>query len=499
MKKFYMALAAVSLLASCSKENVEPQPKPQEQDNVEAPIPADTPAGDASNTVRLSFQGDLEPFEIASEGLDGERLQGARTVETSVTHDQPVVGGKAKFINFTMKHEKVNADGKKVVPALMYLYDDQEEIAFWREVEVSEDGKSFSHEIDLNASKGTDNQKRIFKYMLDKKMVGIKMSIIFGYTDTNRRFTNKGAQLVTFANGKTTALPSNFVMLKSEGNPIEYRQGKLDRPNAIRIKDGARIKLKMQGYLLGIRFTNTFPAKMYRMNWTNVQEGPFLEDASGNKLADNDYTHAAYVLRPDAEIGLHFSGSKGTGAERNTLSALYETQIKFNSTLGRFQLEPAFTGPYRNLLNINTPGVTKYEVHNSVYYKVTGIGEDGLLKVPVSTDRQENKLDENEQIVLVYCPIPQDEGTISWKPENTYFYSGGKFGMLYSDLHHSYIGYRYLTGYNAFKKTKQGTEGRVYLPMFKVRPSAETTVNGPVRTEFEMKAYQKRIKNLKPA
>lgn len=27
MKKFYMALAAVCLLASCSKENVEPQPK----------------------------------------------------------------------------------------------------------------------------------------------------------------------------------------------------------------------------------------------------------------------------------------------------------------------------------------------------------------------------------------------------------------------------------------------------------------------------------------
>lgn len=514
MKKFYMALAAIGLLASCSKENVEPQPKPQEQDNVEAPVPADTPAGDASNTVRLSFQGDLEPFEIANEGLNGESLQGARTVETSVGHDQPVVGGKAKFINFKIQASGTNDDGsaKTTAPALMYLYDSEGQVSFWRELNVSEDGKSVSHELDLNVLKAKlgGTQQTNFQRMLNKNMRGVKMSIILGFDKGKLGFTNKGARLVTFGNGKVTQLPSDFVMLKSEGNEIELRQGDdRDRPNELRIKDNKRIKLSMQGYLIGVRFRNSFPEKVYRMGWDNKNADPHHLDANGNRVSRYDRDKFGFAKRPALEINLYLSGGSRMGVPQ-TLSAAYATKLSLDNSAGKIKVEPEYVGTYKNELNVNTPGLEKETSASSTRYKVTNIGTTGMLEIPVDHSRTANKLNEGEQFVLIYCPIPHEFGSIAWKPVSWYFYDGSTFSKQYKGNEYKY--YRVQEKNNVIVKRRdtgdgtgrpswnrqQKADGKVYLPMFEIAPEERSSGLPLAKTDEHVRAYQARLSKLVP-
>ena len=513
MKKFYMALAAIGLLASCSKENVEPQPKPQEQDNVEAPVPADTPAGDASNTVRLSFQGDLEPFEIANEGLNGESLQGARTVETSVDHDQPVVGGKAKFINFKIQASGTNDDGsaKTTAPALMYLYDNEGQVSFWRELNVSEDGKSVSHELDLNVLKAKlgGTQQTNFQRMLDKNMSGVKMSIILGFDKGKLGFTNKGARLVTFGNGKVTQLPSDFVMLKSEGNEVELRQGKdRDRPNELRIKDNKRIKLSMQGYLIGVRFRNSFPEKVYRMGWDSPLAEPHHLGANGQRVPSNDRSKFGFAKRPALEINLYLSGGLRGGVPQ-TLSAAYATKLSLDNS-GKFKVDPEYLDALNKELKVNTPGLKKETSANSIRYKVTNIGPDGMLEIPVDQSRTANKLNEGEQFVLIYCPIPHEFGSIAWKPVSWYFYDGSPFSKQYTGKGYTY--YRLQDKDNVIVKRRdtgdgtgkpswnrqQKADGKVYLPMFEIKPQETPSGTALAKTKENVSAYNARLSKLVP-
>jgi lipoprotein len=109
MKKFYMALAAVCLLASCSKENVEPQPKqPQEaQESIDAVDP-NTPGA-----IRLSLNAEVAPIELAQDNIFGEDGQEARGTELTVSGPN---------LKQAITYKITPGAGGKV-PALLYLYD----------------------------------------------------------------------------------------------------------------------------------------------------------------------------------------------------------------------------------------------------------------------------------------------------------------------------------------------------------------------------------------
>ena len=127
MKKFYMALAAVSLLASCSKENVEPQPKqPQEtQESIDAVDP-NTPGA-----IRLSLSADVAPIELAQDNIFGGDGQEARGTELTVSGPN---------LNQAITY-KITPDAGDKVPALLYLYDNVGGIFVNGSATVIHDGK----------------------------------------------------------------------------------------------------------------------------------------------------------------------------------------------------------------------------------------------------------------------------------------------------------------------------------------------------------------------
>ena len=183
MKKFYMALAAISLLASCSKENVEPQPKqPQEaQESIDAVDP-NTPGA-----TRLSLSADVAPIELAQDNIFEGDGQEARGTELTVSGPNP---NQAITYKITP-----GADGK--VPVLLYLYDNVGGIFVnGASATVIKDGKgvnlSLGMLLDPKVAKGGT-----LKRLADKKMKGTKLSIMIGHEVEGPKyfFTNKGRVL----------------------------------------------------------------------------------------------------------------------------------------------------------------------------------------------------------------------------------------------------------------------------------------------------------------
>lgn len=209
MKKFYMALAAVSLLASCSKENVEPQPKqPQEaQESIDAVDP-NTPGA-----IRLSLSADVAPIELAQDNIFGGDGQEARGTELTVSGPN---------LNKAITY-KITPDAGDKVPALLYLYDNVGGISINGSATVVNDGKGVNLSLGMLldpkvATGGT------LKRLADKKMKGTKLSIMIGHEVNGSKyfFTNKGAQKITYKPGEKTTLGNNFLLLKATGLELEY-------------------------------------------------------------------------------------------------------------------------------------------------------------------------------------------------------------------------------------------------------------------------------------
>ena len=445
MKKFYMALAAVSLLASCSKENVEPQPKqPQEtQESIDAVDP-NTPGA-----IRLSLSADVAPIELAQDNIFGGDGQEARGTELTV-------GGPDLNKAITYKITP-DADGK--VPALLYLYDNQGGIPINTKATVASDGRGISLSLgmllDPKVAKGGT-----LKRLADKNMKGTKLSIMIGHENGQKPgeyvFTNKGAKKITYKPGEKTTLSNNFLLLKATGLELDYNEA----TKTIAVK-GGKVSLQMQGYLVAARFANKFPSKMLHHRWDKISESPYGVNAQGKRVTG--YAQMAEVDRPPLGVTLTVDNLSGT----------YQTLIKPTHT--RFEVgEDIANAQYQD------PNILNKRTMTTGFRKVQGAGHGfrerenfldaytiGEAEIPVrSIDA--TKFYDGEQFFLLYCPNPFDRGSIAYRSLMKLYYDGSPFATRHTQNSQGYAFCYLKNKNNSFRKTKDATGNKYYYVTFPI-------------------------------
>ena len=444
MKKFYMALAAVCLLASCSKENVEPQPKqPQAaQESIDAVDP-NTPGA-----IRLSLSADVAPIELAQDNIFGGDGQEARGTELTVSGPN---------LNKAITY-KITPDAGDKVPALLYLYDNVGGISVNGFATVIHDGKgvnlSLGMLLDPKVAKGGT-----LKRLADKKMKDTKLSIMIGHEvkDSKYFFTNKGAQKITYKPGKKTTLSNNFLLLKATGLELEYDADK----DMISVK-GGKVSLQMQGYLVVARFQNKFPSKMLHHRWDKISGDPYGVNAQGQRVTG--YADMAEVNRPPLGVTLSVDNLSGT----------YQTTIEHANALNRFKVGEDFDNTsYQdpNILNKRTmttgfkkaikPGFRERENFLDAY----AIGE---AEIPVGSAKNANQFDNGEQFFLLYCPNPFDRGSIAYRSLMKLYYDGSPFATIHTGNSQGYAFCYLKNRNNSFRKTKDATGNKYYYVTFPI-------------------------------
>lgn len=407
MKKIFMTLAAVGLFFSCSKENAEPQLQPSTQQGQETPaIEAVDP--NTPGAIRLSLDADVEPFAVGSGAFVGEDAQqGARATEA-------IVGGPN--INSAISyHITPEADGK--VPVLMYFYGAEDIIPVNGRATVIKEGKAVSLSLGvlLNSTSGT------LKKFADKKMNGVKLAFIIGHdaqmVNNTAYFTNKGAKLITYKAGQKVTLGGNYIMLKATEIPLKY-----DATSKSVVPTKA-VTLGMQGYLIGARFRNNFPAKMYKYLWDKPSSDPYAADRNGNKYASPKY--AEVIDRPPLDIMFRV----------DNLSATYKTKISYSTSNGEFSVGRDLEQTGANILRQRemTPGFKQGpgKAHGSFerenFLDATSVG---AFYVPTGSAPSDTQFSEGEQFVIVYCPNPHDTGSIAYRSPLKLFYDGSPFSQM---------------------------------------------------------------------
>ena len=416
MKKIFMTLAAVGLFFSCSKENAEPQLQPSTQQGQETPaIEAVDP--NTPGAIRLSLDADVEPFVVGSGAFVGEDAgQGARATEA-------VVGGPN--INSAISyHITPEADGK--VPVVLYLYGSEGIVPIGARATVTKEGKgvSLSLGVLLNSTSGT------LKKFADKKMNGVKLAFIIGHdaqwVNNVPYFTNKGARLITYKAGQKVTLGDNYIMLKATEIPLKYDA------TSKSVVPTKPVTLGMQGYLIGARFRNRFPAKMYKYLWDKPSSDPYAVKPNGDRTPSP--TQAAVLDRPPLDIMFRV----------DNLSATYKTNISYNRSNGEFSIGRDQELAAANIIRqrVMSPGFKASAYDRSgrpTQGKTHGSGEHenfldatsaGVFYVPVGSAPSDTQFSEGEQFVIVYCPNPHDRGSIAYRSPKKLFYDGSPFSQM---------------------------------------------------------------------
>lgn len=446
MKKFYMALAAVSLLASCSKENVEPQPKqPQEaQESIDAVDP-NTPGA-----TRLSLNAEVAPIELAQDNIFGGDGQEARGTELTVSGPN---------LNQAITY-KITPDAGDKVPALLYLYDNVGGIFVNGSATVIHDGKGVNLSLGMLLDPANTKKSATLKRLADKKMEGAKLSIIIGHDNGlvggKYVFSNKGAKKITYKPGEKTTLSNNFLLLKATGLELKYDAA----TDMISVK-GGKVSLQMQGYLVAARFANKFPSKMLHHRWDKVSKDPYGVNAQGQP--ERGYAKMAEVNRPPLGVTLTVDNLSGT----------YQTTIQYANNLNRFKIgedvdNTDHQDPNVLLKRTMTPGFKVAPKHGfrerENFLDAYAIGE---AEIPVGSAKNANQFDEGEQFFLLYCPNPFDRGSVAYRSLMKLYYDGSPF----STRHTGNGGYAFCylkNKNNSFRKTKDATGNKYYYVTFPI-------------------------------
>ncbi|WP_299320903.1 hypothetical protein [uncultured Porphyromonas sp.] len=411
MKKIFMTLAAVGLFFSCSKENAEPQLQPSTQQEQEAALQVVDP--NTPGAVRLSLDADVEPFAIGSGAFVGEDAkQGARATEA-------IVGGPD--INSAISYH-ITPEGDGKVPVLLYLYGSEGVAKTNVRATVTKNGKA----VRLTLGMLLDSKSEPMKSFAAKKMEGVKLAFIIGH-DGDATFTNKGAQLITYKAGQKVTLGGNYIMLKATDIPLKYDAASKT------IAPTKAVTLGMQGYLIGARFRNRFPEKMYKYLWDKLSSDPYATGPTGKeKYASPKF--AQVIDRPPLDIMFRV----------DNLSATYQTKISYSTSSGEFSVgrDQELAGPNIIRQRVMSPGfkASAYDKNGRPFGGKTHGNDErenfldatsaGVFYVPVGSAPSDTQFSEGEQFVIVYCPNPYDRGSIAYRSPKKLFYDGSPFSQM---------------------------------------------------------------------
>lgn len=472
MKKLFVLLAVIGILASCSKE----APVLPATDKVQGTTSAHSGNKADRITIGMDMSGVLEEVEQVIGSLDAP--QEARGISTPIN----TAAKGTRLIDYKPEFKE------KVLHALGIIYDKKTGAMVDVIMHFKSNGNNgliFRGKVELTDDAPT--AKAAWEALEASKMQDAYISIYIGVdgtgTQLKHQFTNKGAFLIK--NGDDgDKLPKNFVVLKSLENKLDWEEGS-EYP--VIIKDRKIAKFSLQGYLLGIRFRNAFPKQMVKHTWRDWR-APILP-ATPYKLLD----------RPDLQLKLRVRG----------LSVTTSSDIHYDPTKGAV----VFTKT-----SVPTTGFTSYGGGYSAVSLQTldnqgkPILKSDVISVPADPSREKNSLSANEEFILLYCPIPLDQGEIAFEAVDDLFYDGSDFSTYKANPSAPKRYYNLNKINNVITKVKgQGTAGpaarramptdnKIFLQMFDIDPGAGDVSASPFATSRARVYidYSQRLRELFP-
>lgn len=438
MRKLVILVAAVGLLASCSKETPVAPATPKVQEQQEAPV---TLTGEEAGEgqIRLSLTMELDDFESVAGGFDDS--QEPRAVKPTI--NTGAAGNK--LVNL-----RAYADpGSDRINGMLYVYHTitGKVVAFNAPFRIYNDGKSIGYDGLVSGFTPGSTYEKNFKEMAAKKMSNCYVTAVIGNNPGSLNFSNKGPFVINNWDDNVT-LPDNFVMLKSESNPIGWRNDKGGKVHEITVKNNGRMKLRMMGYLMMLRIHNGFPQYVTRMNPTTAGKNiPIYVDGAGKRYR---------MQRPPLVVNLDLNP---------TLSAAQDQQLTFviEAGEGRMVMKPGainetyFTGKFRD-------GST-YRFMQTKQSIQLPVGRPAPGAVPAKGD----------VVVAMYFPQADDFGAIgySYYPN---FYDGSAFtlndpqGLYYTIKANNKLEKSRPSRFGSSTVYSKSLENKVYYPVIMVEP-----------------------------
>ena len=421
-------------------------PKAQDQ---EAPVTLSDGGADGEEGIRLSLRLDVENFEEVAGGFDA--TQQARAV---IPHINTGAANK-KLIDLRAYVDGVGP-AKDRLMGMIYLYNKGGEVVpFNAPFRVYNDGKSIGYDGLVSGFDANGDYKKYFAAMVKRKMQDCYVSVIIGNDPWSLNFTNKGPHIISSWDDGVT-LPGNFVMLKSEANPLWWRDNKNGKVHEISTLNNTRMKLRMMGYLMMLRIRNTFPQYIER----------------------TDRGKRERALRPPMWTRLDLSP---------TLSAAQEQQLSYDNNSGtRFYMAPKvvdethFTGKNKKSYIGQPPRYGYME------YKQT-------LMVPVSTTPRGELPAKGDYVVAMYFPQADDYGSVAIRREYPFFYDGSVYSLApgssyqtLGDFDNKLEKFRPKVG--SKERYKKALNNRVYYPIIEISPKSVSSPV-PVKNSWEASQY----------
>lgn len=427
----------MGLLASCSKETPVAPATPKVQEQQEAPV---TLTGEEAGEgqIRLSLTMELDDFESVAGGFDA--TQEPRAVKPTIN-----TGGGNKLVNL-----RAYADPKSDrIMGMLYVYDaiTKKTVAFNAPFRIYNDGKSIGYDGLVSGFVAGSTYEKNFKEMAAKKMSNCYVTAIIGNNPGSLNFSNKGPFVINNWDDNVT-LPDNFVMLKSESNPIGWRNDKGGKVHEITVKNNGRMKLRMMGYLMMLRIHNGFPQYVTRMKPTQpTQNIPIYVDGAGKRYR---------MQRPPLVVHLELNP---------TLSAAQDQQLTFvlDKGEGRMIMTPGainetyFEGKYRD-------GST-YRFMRTKQSIQLPVGRPAPGAVPAKGD----------VVVAMYFPQADDFGAIGYYNYPN-FYDGSAFtlndpqGVYYTIKANNKLEKSKPSRFGSTTVYSKSLENKVYYPVIMVEP-----------------------------
>lgn len=472
MKKLIVLLAAVGLFASCSKE--EPiAPATQNSQGQEAPVQL-TGQEAGEGQIRLSLEMEVDNFDQIAGGF--EEGQKARAVIPQVN----TAGANGQLIDL---RAYVDEKSDRLM-GMLYVYDTEtgDYVAFNAPFRVYNDGKAIGYDGLVSGFTPGSESRKAFDRMVAKEMRSCYVTAVIGNDPGSLTFTNKGPHVIQSWDDKVQ-LPANFVMLKSQANPLAWSKTKGGKVHEISLPNNGRMKLSMIGYLMMLRVQNEFPQYVVRLNAThNATNLAPYRDANG-KLNR--------VERPPFMASLDLS---------TTLSAARDPKLAFQPDRGGILVQQGstetrhFRKKSRNVIDPN-----RLEEYSYMQFA-------NIVNIPVARAQAGDLPAKGDVVVAMYFPQANDYGTIGIDMAGPYCYDRSVFSRTPDAGAPRYYGLKTTNAPRNLRKVRpskqtgstdaysKSLENRVYYPVIRLQPQPFTSPESIALDVFAQ--YQNWTNNL---
>lgn len=458
MKKLLILLASIGLLYSCAQE----APQTSSSGGTEQPA-----AQSDGPSISLAFSADVETIDV----IDGE-LQNAQ-------HQARAVQASTQPTNLTHPltlsvDQQMGADGAAYTNATMFIYDATGVARLPIQLKVTNGGRKLSFAGDLKVTTpGAD--KTQFDRMVANKLAGAKMSLFLGL-DGNDNFHNKGFHPIDNFGATPASLPDDFVILSSEDNELTWKNDGSSDGYAV-VAGTDKIRFKMRGYMLFVRIRNNFPALVDQQRMEDGGAKPSPRPGIFLQLIVSPSLSAAYQMQVSRTAPYGFVASPAP------------TNEKYLRTTNLFSAGPSYTSGgqtlYRYLAATNTeqkamPVNSKLDSNGDEIAVYEKSGSVRVNKPAFDRTRPAN----DETVFALYCPNPNDAGSISYiapttgtshaAQSNDYYYNGN-IGSQYKTRPYLITG-----NGSAITKSKSNVAGKAYFVILNVAIAGNSGGGGHV-------------------